>query len=61
MKSLEKGCPDEHPLIFAPGMRGGCLPYAEARGGDLARNDLPHPRRDLILNCEIDKIINKTA
>lgn len=52
MKSNEKGCPDEHPLVFAPGIRGGCLLYGEARGGDFARNDLPHPRRDLILNCE---------
>ena len=56
MKSNEKGCPDEHPLIFAPGIRGGCLPYGEARGGDFALGDVPHPCRGLNLAAKIINI-----
>ena len=46
---------NEHPLIFAPGRRDGCLPKGEARGGDFALNDIPHPHRGLYLDAKVDK------
>ena len=55
MKSNEKGCPDEHPLIFAPGRRDGCLPDGEARGGDFALGDVPHPYSGLNRDAKIYK------
>lgn len=33
-KCIKQGCSKEHPLIFALGRRGGCLPDGEARGRD---------------------------
>ena len=37
---------------FAPRPRGGCLPFGEARGGDLALSELPHPCHVLLSRCK---------
>ena len=37
---------------FAPRLRGGCLPFGEARGGVFARSELPHPCHVLLSRCK---------
>ena len=40
-------------LQLAPGKRGGCLPFGEARGGDFALSEIPHPCRGLFPAAKI--------
>ena len=42
-----------HPLILAPGKRDGCLPFGEARGGDFALSEIPHPYRGLFPTAKV--------
>ena len=39
-------------FTFAPRLRGGCLPFGEARGGVFARSELPHPCHVLLSLCK---------
>ncbi len=41
-----------NPLNFAPRLRGGYLPLGEARGGDFALSELPHPYHGLLSQCK---------
>ena len=43
----------DHPSRLAPGIRGGCLPFGEARGGVFALSEIPHPYRGLFPNAKI--------
>ena len=38
---------------LAPRIRAGCLPEGEARGGDFALSELPHPSRGLFLAAKV--------
>ena len=49
-----------HPFNFAPGIRGGCLPFGEARGWVFALSELPHPYHDLLLDAKIGIVLNST-
>ena len=49
-------CKNKHAVGFAPGLRGGCLPGGEARGGDFALNDIPHQYRGLYLGGKFSQI-----
>ncbi len=40
-------------LILAPGIRAGCLPFGEARGGGFALSEIPHPSRGLLLGAKV--------
>ena len=39
-------------FTFAPRLRGGCLPFGEARGGVFALSELPHPCHVLLSRCK---------
>ena len=41
------------PDRLAPRLRAGSLPYGEARGGDFALSELPHPHHGLNLVADI--------
>ena len=43
---------DGPSFIFAPRLRGGCLPFGEARGGVFALSELPHPCHVLLSRCK---------
>ena len=43
---------DQPSFNFAPRLHGGCLPFGEARGGDLALSELPHPCHVLLSRCK---------
>lgn len=43
----------DHPSRLAPGIRGGCLPFGEARGGGFALSEIPHPYRGLFPDAKI--------
>ena len=48
-------------FIFAPGERVGCLPIGEARGGDFALIDMPHPVRDLFPVAKVRIVLKPTS
>lgn len=39
-------------FTLAPRLRGGCLPFGEARGGVFALSELPHPCHVLLSRCK---------
>lgn len=49
--------PRKASLRLAPRKRGGSLPVGEARGGDFALSELPHPFPRIISRCEYTHIL----
>lgn len=47
-------------LILAPGIRAGCLPFGEARGGGFALSEIPHPSRGLLLSVKVRLIFTSS-
>lgn len=45
---------DEHPLIFTQDDAADVYLNGEARGGDFALNDIPHPCRGLYLVAKVE-------